>query len=229
MFGWNYWQNKGKEKPAGNIIFKILDDENSLVNFEYVELSQEASNQFEQKLKEAEENLAKGGGNEFMMVNYNNAALYKSYLGDYRAAYGYYLESLNLFKDLRITWLALGDLLIKMKAYQSAEAAYRKAVRLNPYDSLNYIKLADLYKITGQIEKISATFKDGLESTAKNVEGNTLLLTEYAKWLVEIKSYDQAILLYEQLKEKQPGNADSLDKAIEKLKKMKEGQQDEVI
>ncbi len=222
-----YWQNfknqDESEELTENKVFILLDDENNIILEEAVDIYPEARLQYEQKLKEIESNLDKGGDDDFLIANYSNFALYNNYLGNYKIAYDAYIKSLTINSKLRITWLSFGDLLVDMKAYKSADAAYNKAIELNRYDALNYIKLVNIFKILDDREKVEEIYKNGLEMTEKNISGGeTLLLDDYAEWLVKIKSYDEAILIYEKLKEKQPQNKEAIDKKINNIKKKQE-------
>lgn len=218
-----YLKNRGNEKKAESTgVFTLLDDEKNLVYSEQTNVMPQARTQFEQKAKEAEELIKKGGDNEIMVVNYNDYALYNAYLGQYKKSYDAYLKSVALNDMLRATWMGFGDLLVKMKAYKSAEFAYNKIIEINPWEPLHYIKLLDLYKASGETEKIAETYKIGLEKTSTNIEGNTLLLARYAQWLEEQKSYDEAIKVYNELIKAQPDNKAAIEKKIEKINNLKQ-------
>lgn len=218
-------QNQPNQIATGNEFFKLLDNNDNLVYSETLKLYPEAEAQYKQKLQEISALIAKGGDSDSMATNYNNYGVYNRYLGNYRESYNAFLSSLKLNSKWRITWLDLGDVLIKMKAYKSAEFAYNQATGLNPYDALNYVKLADLYNITGDKEKLAATFKVGLEKTKQNANQaqNVGLLHEYVNYLTAIKSYDQAILILEKLKTLEPANANALDNSITNINKLKAG------
>lgn len=209
---------------SGNLsksdVFTLLDKK--VILTEDKELTPETRKLYEDRANEAQANLAKrglpapAGDKDFFVANYGNLALYKSYLGEYSQSYELYLKTLELESKSRVIWMAFGDLLVRMKAYLSAEAAYKKALALNQYEPEGYIKLADLYRLTGAPEsKIEEVYKKGLE----NIVDNTLLLSEYAKRLSENGDNNRAIEIYEKLKELQPQNREALDREINKLKK----------
>jgi len=216
-------QNQPNQIVTSNEVFKLLDNSDNLVYSENLKLYPEAEAQYKQKLQEISALIAKGGDNDSMVANYNNYGVYNRYLGNYRESYSAFLSSLKLNGKWIITWLDLGDVLVKMKAYKSAEFAYNQAVELNPYDALNYVKLADLYNITGDMEKLAANFKVGLENTKKNADQaqNIGLLHEYVDYLTKIKSYDQAILMLEKLKTLEPANSKALYNSINNINKLK--------
>jgi len=222
--GWWYWQSKSKSKPANSEIFTLLDDKDKLIYSEVVELYPEVKQQFEKKVEEIKASLAKGGDRDWLVANYNNLGLYSGYLGNYREALEAYINSLNTIKDSRMTLLAFGELLVKMKAYKSAEAVFNKTNELNPWEAKGYIKLVNLYKIMADNKKISETYQTGLASTLKNVDQNeyVILLNDYADWLVSQKFYDQAIIVYRQIAGRQPQNKELVDKKIADLTKLQQ-------
>lgn len=219
--------NKEKEKIAFNTGFVLLDDEKSLVNSEdAVEtnghsslLSPEARAQFEKRVTEIKADLAVAKEKEQLLADYNNLAIYQKYLGNYRESYNAYLESLKLESQARITWQNFADVLLKMKAFKSAEFAYKKAVELNKYIPESYVKLADYYKATGDDKKVEETYKLAIDTIKKSYESDTLILNDYAEWLADKKRYDEAIKIYEELKIKQPGNKAAIERKIEGLRK----------
>jgi len=223
--GW-FYLNKGdnntdkdKDKIAFNTGFVLLDDEKSLVSSEPVELSQEARAQFENKVKEIKADLAAAKEQERLLADYNNLAIYQKYLGNYRESYDAYLESLKLESQARVAWQNFADVLLKMKAYKSAEMAYKKSVELNKYIPESYVKLADYYQAIGDDTQVEATYKLGLETIKQSLESDTLVLTAYAEWLVGQKRYAEAIKLYEELIIKQPANKAAIERKIEGMKK----------
>jgi len=220
-----YRHNKSKNEPANIDVFTLLDDKDKLVYFEDVKLDPEVKQQFREKVAEIKADLTKATDNDTMVADYNNLGLYNSYLGDYQAAYDAYLNSLNTIKDSRMTLLAFGELLVKMKAYNSAEAVFNKTNELNPWEAKGYIKLANLYEVAGEPDKIEQTYQTGLSETLKNVDQNeyAMLLNDYAVWLVSQKAYDQAIVIYQQLAARQPQNKAVIDKKIADLTDAKGG------
>jgi len=217
--GWWYWQSILKNKQTNNDFFTLLDDKDKLIYSEAVELYPEARQQFEKKVEEIKASLAQGGDQDFLVANYNNLGLYNSYLGNYQEAFEAYINSLKTIKDSRMTLLAFGELLVKMKAYKSAAAVFNKTNELNPWEAKGYIKLVNLYKTMDDNKKIDETYQAGLAYTLKNIDKNEylLLLNDYADWLISQKSYDQAIIVYEQIKGRQPQNKEVIDKKISDL------------
>lgn len=215
--------NAGKNKPATdkNAVFVLLDDKEGLVWEEKTKLSEQSRKFYSDKIKNIKEKIANEKKESELVVLYNNLALYESYLGKYRESYELYLKALGLKSDYRVIWLSLGDLLAKMKAFKSAEAAYEKAISLNKYIGMNYVKLANLYKVENpeDYDRIEDTYKRGIENTEQSLnEDNGVLLKEYAVWLGDVGKKKEAIKIYERLKEKQPQNKEAFEREINKLK-----------
>lgn len=210
--------NKDKDKIAFSTGFTMLDDEKGLVWTEAVNLSDETRAQFLKKVTEIKADLITAKEKEELLVDYNNLAIYEKYLGNYRASYDAYLESLKLESLARITWQNFADVLLKIKAYKSAEMAYKKAVELNKYIPESYVKLADYYKAMNNDAQVEATYKLAIETIKQSLESDTLVLSDYADWLAGKKRYDEAIKVYEELIVKQPTNKAAIEKKIEKLR-----------
>lgn len=219
-----YFNNKNagdnnQDKIAFETGFVLLDDEKKLVWNEDVKISDEARAQYENKIKQIKADLAIAKDKDQRLADYNNLAIYEKYLGNYRESYNAYLESLKIESLARVAWQNMADVLLKMKAFKSAEMAYKKAVELNKYIPESYVKLADYYKIAADNAKIEETYKSAIETIKQSAESDTLILKDYAEWLVGEKRYDEAIKIYEQLTAKQPENKDAIKRIIEDLKK----------
>lgn len=210
--------NKDKEKTAFTTGFTMLDDETSLVWTEAVNLSDETSAQFLKKVTEIKADLVVAKEKDQLLADYNNLAIYEKYLGNYRASYDAYLESLKLESQARVIWQNFADVLLKIKAYKSAEMAYKKAVDLNKYIPESYVKLADYYQAMNNDGQVEATYKLAIETIKQSLESDTLILSDYADWLAGKKRYDEAIKIYEELIVKQPDNKAAIERKIEKLK-----------
>ena len=225
--GYWYYNNKNKniadqkqnEKIAFITGFTLLDDEKSLIWSEAVELSAESRAQFEKKITEIKADLAVAKDKEARLADYNNLAIYEKYLGNYRAAYDAYLQSLNLESLARVSWQNFADVLLKMKAFKSAEFAYIKAIDLNKYIPESYVKLANYYQEMGDSVKVQTTYEMGIETIKESMESDTLIISDYADWLAREKRYDEAIKFYEQLIVKQPANKAAIERKIENIRK----------
>ena len=221
---WYFNKNNGNnenenEKIAFVTGFTLLDDEARLINSETVELDAETRAQFEKKVAEIKADLITAADKEVRLADYNNLAIYEKYLGNYREAYDAYLQSLNLESQARVAWQNFADVLLKMKAYKSAEMAYKKSVELNKYIPESYVKLADYYKTMGDGVKVEETYKTAIETIKESMESDTLVLDAYAEWLGLQKRYDEAIKFYQELIVKQPNNKAAIERKIEGLKK----------
>ncbi|MFA5360320.1 MAG: hypothetical protein WC349_05225 [Patescibacteria group bacterium] len=220
-FNKNTGGNKDQEKIAFNTGFTLLDSESGLVWSEVVQLDPEARTQFEKKVAETKADLAIATDKEQILADYNNLALFQKYLGNYRESYSAYLESLKIESQARVAWQNFADVLLKMRAFKSAEMAYKKAVELNKYIPESYVKLADYYKAVSDVNNVEATYKLAIETIKQSMESDTLVLDAYAEWLVGQKRYDEAIKIYEELIVKQPDNKAAIERKINNLKNKK--------
>ena len=161
--------------------------------------------------------MAASEDNDQLLADYN-LGMYQTYLGNYKEAYNSYLESLKIESQARVAWQNFGDVLLKMRAFKSAEMAYKKAVELNKYIPESYVKLANYYKIVGDINNVEATYKLAIENINKSMESDVLVLDAYAEWLGTQQRYDEAIKIYQELIVKQPGNKEAIERKINNLK-----------
>lgn len=220
--GWWYYGRglgKNQEKTAFETGFTLLDDEAGLVWSENTDLDQKVREQFEKKAEAIKTALSSAKEKDELLGYYNDLAIYENYLGNYRESYSAYLESLKLESQARVTWQNFADVLLKMKAYKSAEMAYKKAVDLNKYIPESYTKLADYYKVTGDGAKVEETYKTAIETIKESMESDTLVLDAYAEWLAGEKRYDEAEGIYRQLIVKQPNNKEAIERKIEMMRK----------
>lgn len=148
---------------------------------------------------------------------YDDLGIYHSYLGEYKESYDYYMKSLDVSPVYRITWMQLGDLLVKMRAYYSAEAAYFKGNEINPYIDYNYQQLAELYDKMGDTQKAIAIYDQGIKIIGESGNSIESLLKLKARYLEDKKMYSDAIKAYEELL-KNTEDKDSVNSKILKLK-----------
>ena len=217
----NASKNKDKEKTAFSTGFTMLDDEKYLVWTEAVQLSPEARAQYEKKIIEVKADLAVQTGKDDRLADFNNLAIYENYLGNYRQSYDAYIESLKLEDQSRITWQNFADVLLKMKAYKSAEFSYKKSIELNKYIPESYVKLANYYQATGDDNKVEETYKTAVVTIKDSSESDTLILRDCADWLANKERYDEAIKILRELMAKQPFNKEAIEREIEQLSKLK--------
>jgi len=210
---------KQNEKIAFITGFTLLDDEKNLIWNEVAQIGDDARAQFEKKVSEIKTDLTTVTDKETRLADYNNLAIYEKYLGNYRGSYDAYLQSLNLESQARVSWQNFADVLLKIKAYKSAEMAYKKAIELNKFIPESYVKLADYYKAVGEAAKVEETYKSAITTIKESMESDTLVLNDYAEWLVLQKKYGQAIKVYEELIVKQPANKAAIERQIENLRK----------
>ncbi|MDD4900788.1 MAG: hypothetical protein PHS62_01585 [Patescibacteria group bacterium] len=210
--------DKDKDQIAFSTGFTMLDDEKNLIWSEAVKLSDETRAQFEKRLTEIKADLVTAEGKDQLLADYNNLAIYEKYLGNYRESYYAYLESLKLENRTRISWQNFADVLLEIRAYKSAEMAYKKAVELNKYIPESYVKLANYYQAMNNNAQVEATYKLAIVTIKESMESDTLILSDYADWLAGKKRNDEAIKIYQELIVKQPGNKTAIKRKIEKLR-----------
>ena len=146
-------------------------------------------------------------------------AIYQNYLGNYRESYDAYLKSLSLESGARVTWQNFADALLKMKAFKSAEMAYKRAIELNKYIPQSYVKLADYYQAMGDDAQVETTYKIAVEAIAQSYESDELVLDAYAEWLILKGRDEEAIKILQELIIKQPDNKEAIERKIKGMGK----------
>lgn len=196
---WFYYTHQLSSKLPSSSYFQINDDPKNVIHSQKIaELSvtPQAVEVWEKKLSELETQVINIQDELKRKKYYNDIAMYLAYLGRYDEAYDYYIKSLDISYIDRITWLQLGDLLIRMNAYKSAEVAYTRGNDINPYEPLNYIKLADLYVLMGKSEvEVVAVYDQGISK----IEKSTSILQAKAYYYEKNKNYKAALVVYEEL------------------------------
>lgn len=216
---WNKDKNNQPDKTAFETGFVLLDDEKNLIWSEAVQLTPETRARYEEEIKKIKADLTSQKIKEDRLASFNNLAIYYKYLGDYRESYNAYLESIKLQSLARVAWQNFADVLFKMKAYKSAEMAFKKAIELNQYIPESYVKLADYYKAVNDGKKAEATYRLAILTIKQSTESDTLILNDYAGWLAGEKRYDEAIKIWRELEIKQPENKEAIERMIENIKK----------
>ena len=198
-----------KAETAEYEFFSIQDDANSIVWNEQTNVDELSRGEFNRKIEELKNKIATETDSENLMAHYTNIGIYYGYLGDYRSAYDYYLKALEIDPSFRRSWLNLGDILISMKAYKSAEVAYNKSLELFSYDDLGYKKLISLYELVyaDNHQLIKSTYEQALAMLRDNSEDEVPLLKKYVGWLSETKQTADAEKIYDELIEKDAANA----------------------
>lgn len=215
---WVFISRQQPDLPTSGY-FKLIDDpKNIIYNQDISELSvtPEAVTVWQEKIKELEAAVPNISDELEKKRYYNDLGMYYGYLGQYQTAYDYYVKSLDISYIDRVTWLQFGDLLIKMKAYLSAEAAYKQGNEINPYEQLNYSKLAELYMLMGKSEsEVVAVYDQGIAT----IDKATLLFRAKAYYYEKNKNYTEAIKVYEAwIKIADEASKAELQEAINKLK-----------
>ena len=207
-------------KLPDNSKFSLLDKESDILLSEDVFLLEEVRKNFEENaLKwktDAEKNAWDG---DDLVVAYNNRALFHSYLGEYKTAYDLYLESINIKPEFRLTWVSLGDLLVLMRAYKSAEASYVEAISLNKFDHLQYLKLANLYKITefGTDSQVFDTYKLALENMENSTANKEPIYRDYIRFLDQTGLSEEATIVRAEFEQYQESGGIGIDPEFDDL------------
>jgi len=190
-------------------IFSLQDDADGIVWTEDVNVDETSRAEFNRRIDDLRGKIETETDTQNLMTYYYNITLYYKYLGDYRAAYDYNLKTLEIDPSFRRTWLNFGDVLLSMKAYKSAETAYKKSIELFNYDDLGWKKLVALYEKTqpDNHDLIKNTYEEALAILRNNSEDETPLLQKYAVWLANTGQKDTAKKIYEELMEKDASNA----------------------
>lgn len=101
-------------------------------------------------------------------------------------------------------WFALAQLAMHFKQYDSAQAALRKVIRLQPKRKEAYLMLAGSHFAVGQID-------EGLRevrAASERFPNDQTLRLNYARALIEARRFDEARPLFQELLRKNPGDAD---------------------
>ncbi|MFZ5467002.1 MAG: tetratricopeptide repeat protein [Pseudomonadota bacterium] len=101
-------------------------------------------------------------------------------------------------------WIALAQLAMHFKQFDTAQAALRKVIRLQPERKDAYLLLAGTHFSAGQID-------EGLSEVHAAVERfpeDQSLRLNYARALIEARRYDEARPLFQELLRKNPDDAD---------------------
>lgn len=191
-----WWNNNKKSQIVSSEHFEMLDDTDKIIlnkDLSEINIMADAVEHYNNKIAEMEAEVPNIKDDELKKAYYEDLAFYHSSLGHYQVAYQYYVKSLDLSYINRKTWLSLGELLVNMEAYKTAEAAFIKANEINPYEELNYIKIVDLYKKTSRSqEDILAVYDQGIELIEKPV----VLLKGKAEYYEDLGLYQESINAY---------------------------------
>jgi tetratricopeptide (TPR) repeat protein len=101
-------------------------------------------------------------------------------------------------------WLALAQLAMHFKQIDTAQAALRKVIRLQPERKEAYLLLAGTHFSAGQIDQGLSEVRAAVERFPKDQS----LRLNYARALIEARRYNEARPLFQELLRKNPGDAD---------------------
>jgi len=126
-------------------------------------------------------------------------------LGDLKGAKEAYLQALDIAPNSPGVWVALYPVYRDMYDYDSARAAVKKSVSLNPRDWnmwRNYLEL-EQYQFHATTEQLDKLYQDALTATQTDIN----IVTVYAKFLEEQKGDLRSALNYWKIAaEQQPNN-----------------------
>lgn len=213
-----YWYFNQPQANSQAYNFVLLDDKSQLILSEDTNETDAAGKaEYRKRLKDWQDKVSQAvAGVDQLEVYYANMAQYYRYLGEYQKSYDSYLMALGYKNDNRIIWTGLADTLVKMHAYKSAEASYREALRLVPGAEDTIVKLAGLYDLLGEKDKVRKTYEEAMVSLVQQ----NVVLYSYARWLEDNNDISGAIRVYTELKKRNAENADAIGRIIDKLQKL---------
>ncbi|UCF64822.1 MAG: tetratricopeptide repeat protein, partial [bacterium] len=109
-----------------------------------------------------------------------------------------YIRVQELNGDRPASHLNLGVLYVQQGRFQKAEAAYRKAIALEPVYMLSYVNLADLYRQQGNDTKAEEILREALKIDSDNAEVHQavgFLLTRTARKSESLQHFEKAMKL----------------------------------
>lgn len=101
-------------------------------------------------------------------------------------------------------WIALAQLAMHFKQFDTAQAALSKVIRLQPKRKEAYLLLAGTHFSAGQIDQGLSEVRAAVERFPKDQS----LRLNYARALIEARRYNEARPLFQELLRKNPGDAD---------------------
>lgn len=190
-------------------VFSLQDNSDIVAWHENTNVDETSRTEFNKRINDLQQKIDNETNVDALLDHYVNISLYYKYLGDYQNAYEYALKALEIDSNFRRSWLNLGDILVKMKAYNSAELAYKKSIELFNYDDIGWKKLIALYNIKepDNYDLIKSTYEDALAILRNNSEDEMPLLKQYAQWLDDSGKSREARDIYDELIEKDGANA----------------------
>ncbi|OHA83546.1 MAG: hypothetical protein A2408_02280 [Candidatus Yonathbacteria bacterium RIFOXYC1_FULL_52_10] len=136
-------------------------------------------------------------------------------IGDGEKAYQALIHASVVDPAKSLAFLNMGSLLIKVKAYASAEKAIKIGVEKEPQFPQTHLALVSFYVVyePTEVKKIENAFSFALERTGRN----ETILKEYATWLEGQGKVPQAITAWKEVLGQNPANAFAVTEKIKKL------------
>ena len=153
-------------------------------------------------------------GADLYDLNLSVAQMYDR-IGDGEKAYQSLIHASAVDPTKSLAFLNMGSLLVKVKAYASAEKAIKIGVEKEPQFPQTHLALIAFYAVyePTEVKKIENAFSFALERTGRN----ETVLKEYATWLEGQGRIPQAITTWKEVLAQNPANASSVAEKIKKL------------
>lgn len=125
-------------------------------------------------------------------------------IGAGKEAYDYLLRASRIDPVNSVTYQSMGNLFTSLSAEEAALLSFKKAIDSQPQIVQNYFALIDFYKKQNSgSEVIDTAFNDSLTATNRNLN----ILKEYAGWLEGEKKLSDALVVWQEVLERDPNPA----------------------
>lgn len=125
-------------------------------------------------------------------------------IGAGKEAYDYLLRASRIDPVNSVTYQSMGNLFTSLLAEEAALLSFKKAIDSQSQIVQNYFALIDFYKKQNSgSEVIDTAFNDSLTATNRNLN----ILKEYAVWLEGEKKLSDALVVWQEVLERDPNPA----------------------
>lgn len=140
--------------------------------------------------------------------------------GNLEASLASYLAAGELGEDIRVD-LSLFTLYSDLEEYSLAEESMRNAIAKNSGRGQHWIDLADFhhYKVGSEPSVVKGIFEEAIGATAGLGGTHVDVLTNYSRYLSEIKDYAGAVVQLEKAQNIDRDRADSFEEELVRLRK----------
>lgn len=198
-----YYLNQGRSPitEGGNAIINPPLASN-FIQHKDLDMPPEIREKFENKRKEY---LDKIFNKEDLKANYFELAIIEKNLGNFKESVDAYNESIKI-TDGALLRNNIADVYAEAGDYKSAESNYRKAIEINPSNSVYYRKLADFIYNTFKDRRSEAkgVYLDGLKNAEETHKID--VITAYARYLDNMGDYKESLHWWQQALILMPNN-----------------------